>query len=244
MISFILLFQNKVRVLTVDAEIEFSIASNATGKQLFDQVVKTIGIGEIWFFGLQYEDTKGATTWLRLNKKVSAQDIKRKSKDAPYEFKFRAKFYPEEVEEELIQPITQKLFFLQVKEAVLDESVYCPPESSVLLASYAMQVKYGDHDPSVHIAGEMKDRLLPQKVIDQHSLSVAEWQGRIIKWWTQLKDMMRSVKFLLWRYRQGNFQKKLTGRVENVLLKIKSSYLARFHFPPASIKIAWAIIST
>lgn len=180
--------------MTVDAEIEFSIANNATGKQLFDQVVKTVGIGEIWFFGLQYEDTKGATTWLRLNKKLSAQDIKRSSKDAPYEFKFRAKFYPEAVEEELIQPMTQKVFYLQVKEAVLDETIYCPPESSVLLASYAMQVKYGDYDENVHKAGEIKEQLLPQKVIDQHSLSVEEWQERIFKWWSQLKDTMRSVK--------------------------------------------------
>lgn len=156
--------------------------------------MKTIGISEIWFFGLQYEDTKGAVAWLRLNKKVTAQDIKRESKDAPYEFKFRAKFYPETVEEELIQPMTQKVFYLQVKEAILDESIYCPPESSVLLASYAMQVRYGDYDASVHVAGEIKERLLPQKVIDQHSLSDEEWQTRIIKWWMQLKDMMKFVQ--------------------------------------------------
>lgn len=36
------------------------------------QVVKTIGLREIWFFGLQYVDSKGYTTWLKLNKKVSA----------------------------------------------------------------------------------------------------------------------------------------------------------------------------
>merc|ERR1712106_1319201 len=48
---------------------------NTTGKQLFDQVVKTIGLREIWFFGLQYTDVKGYTTWLKLNKKVSAQDV-------------------------------------------------------------------------------------------------------------------------------------------------------------------------
>ncbi len=35
------------------------------------QVVKTIGLREIWFFGLQYVDSKGLTTWLKLNKKVT-----------------------------------------------------------------------------------------------------------------------------------------------------------------------------
>ena len=37
----------------------------------FIQVVKTIGLREVWYFGLQYVDTKGLTTWLKLNKKVS-----------------------------------------------------------------------------------------------------------------------------------------------------------------------------
>lgn len=36
----------------------------------FLQVVKTIGLREVWFFGLQYVDEKGLTTWLKLNKKV------------------------------------------------------------------------------------------------------------------------------------------------------------------------------
>lgn len=42
---------------------------------------------------------------------VTQQDVK---KENPLQFKFRAKFFPEDVSEELIQEITQKLFFLQV----------------------------------------------------------------------------------------------------------------------------------
>ena len=60
-----------VRVTTMDAELEFTIQPSTTGKQLFDQVVKTIGLREIWFFALQYTDSKGYTTWLKLNKKVT-----------------------------------------------------------------------------------------------------------------------------------------------------------------------------
>ena len=36
-------------------------------------MVKTIGLREIWFFGLQYTDSKGYQTWLKLNKNVLAQ---------------------------------------------------------------------------------------------------------------------------------------------------------------------------
>jgi radixin len=59
-----------VRVTTMDAELEFAIQQTTTGKQLFDQVVKTIGLREVWFFGLQYTDSKGDLTWIKLYKKV------------------------------------------------------------------------------------------------------------------------------------------------------------------------------
>lgn len=61
----------EVRVTTMDAELEFKIQPNTTGKQLIDQVVKTIGLREVWFFALQYTDSKGYTTWLKQKKKVS-----------------------------------------------------------------------------------------------------------------------------------------------------------------------------
>ena len=56
------------------------------------------------------------------------------------------------------------MFFLQVKEAILTDEVYCPPETSVLLASYAVQAKYGEHNPTLHKPGHLEnDRLLPQR---------------------------------------------------------------------------------
>ncbi|MEJ1281411.1 hypothetical protein NN561_012361 [Cricetulus griseus] len=114
----------------MDAELEFAIQPNTTGKQLFDQ--------------------------------VTAQDVR---KESPLLFKFRAKFYPEDVSEELIQDITQRLFFLQVKEGILNDDIYCPPETAVLLASYAVQSKYGDFNKEVHKSGYLAgDKLLPQRL--------------------------------------------------------------------------------
>lgn len=43
--------------------------------------------------------------------KVLDQEV---PKDSPITFHFLAKFFPEKVEEELVQEITQHLFFLQV----------------------------------------------------------------------------------------------------------------------------------
>lgn len=178
-----------VRVTTMDAELEFAIQPQTTGKQLFDQVVKTIGLREIWFFGLQFTDAKGYSAWLKLNKKVNAQDVK---KETPLQFKFRAKFFPEEVTNELIQEVTQRLFFLQVKDGILSEEIYCPPETSVLLASYAVQVKYGDYNAQEHPSGFLaNDRLLPERVYQQHQMSKEQWEERIMSWWGEHKDMLK-----------------------------------------------------
>lgn len=85
-------------------------------------------------------------------------------KESPLLFKFRAKFFPEDVSEELIQDATQRLFFLQVKEGILNDDIYCPPETAVLLASYAVQAKYADYNKEVHKPGYLSgEHLLPQR---------------------------------------------------------------------------------
>ncbi|KAM7376317.1 hypothetical protein PAMP_006059 [Pampus punctatissimus] len=178
-----------VRITTMDAELEFSFHPNTTGKQLFDQVSRTIGLRETWYFGLQFVDTKGFVSWLNYDKKVMAQDVKKAN---TLQFKLRAKFYPEDVTEELIQDITRKLFFLQVKEDILGESVYCPPESAVLLASYAIQAKYGEYSKSVHQPGYMSsERLLSKRVLEQHKLSKEQWEERIQVWHEEHRCMLK-----------------------------------------------------
>ncbi|MEQ2232188.1 hypothetical protein ILYODFUR_008612 [Ilyodon furcidens] len=178
-----------VRVTTMDAELEFSFQASTKGRQLFEQVAKTIGLREIWYFGLQFVDSRGLVTWLQADKKVLSQDVK---KETPLQFKLRVHFYPEDVNEELIQDITRKLFFLQVKEAILTDEIYCPPETAVLLASYAVQAKFGEFDESVHQRGYLSsERLLPKRVLDQHKLSMEQWEERIQVWHEEHKSMLK-----------------------------------------------------
>lgn len=77
---------------------------------------RTIGLREMWYFGLQFVDAKGFPTWLKFDKRVDKQDCKK-----PLSFLFLVKFYPEDVCDELIQEVTQHLFFLQVKQAILQQ---------------------------------------------------------------------------------------------------------------------------
>uniref|UniRef100_A0A3B4FUJ1 Ezrin-like n=1 Tax=Pundamilia nyererei TaxID=303518 RepID=A0A3B4FUJ1_9CICH len=184
------MLQVNVRITTMDAELEFSFHPNTTGKQLFDQVgVMTIGLRETWYFGLQFVDIRGFTSWLNSEKKVMSQEVK---KETPLQFKLLVKFYPEDAAEELIQDITRRLFFLQVKEAILNEEIYSPPETAVLLGSYAIQAKYGEYNKSTHKPRYMSsERLLPKRVLDQHKLSREQWEERIQVWHQEHGAMLK-----------------------------------------------------
>uniref|UniRef100_A0A8C9FWV0 FERM domain-containing protein n=1 Tax=Pavo cristatus TaxID=9049 RepID=A0A8C9FWV0_PAVCR len=178
----------KVKIITVDAEMEFSCEMKWKGKDLFDLVCRALGLRETWFFGLQYT-MKGMCTWLKMDKKVLDQEI---PKEDPISFHFLAKFYPEKVEEELLQEITQHLFFLQVKKQILDEEIYCSPEATVLLASYAVQAKYGDYDPNFHEPGFLAhDELLPKRVSLQYQLTAEMWEEKITAWYAEHRGIAR-----------------------------------------------------
>ncbi|CAK9253541.1 unnamed protein product, partial [Sphagnum jensenii] len=195
-----------VSIQTMDAQLEFDIEKTALGRDLFDWVTRTIGLREVSYFGLQYIDSKGFIAWLKMDKKISDQDIainkyedhnkkhsKLTSNEPLMSFLFLAKFFPEDVAEELIQEITQHLFFLQVKQAILNMDIFCPPEASVLLASYAVQAKYGDYDEASYKPGMLADAedLLPQRVIDQYQMTPEMWEERIKIWYADHKGMSR-----------------------------------------------------
>ncbi|XP_030273921.1 merlin isoform X2 [Sparus aurata] len=165
-----------VRICTMESDMEFSCEVKWKGKDLFDRVCRTLGLRETWFFGLRY-NIKDTAAWLKMEKRVLDQEV---PKEEPITLHFLAKFYPENAEEELVQDITQHLFFLQVKRKILEEEIHCPPEASVLLASYAVHAKYGDYDPNVHKPGFLaEEELLPKRVINLYQMTAEMWEERI-----------------------------------------------------------------
>ena len=58
-----------VRIITMDAEMEFNCEMKWKGKDLFDLVCRNLGLRETWFFGLQYT-IKDTVAWLKMDKKV------------------------------------------------------------------------------------------------------------------------------------------------------------------------------
>ncbi|XP_017471406.1 PREDICTED: moesin/ezrin/radixin homolog 2 [Rhagoletis zephyria] len=180
-----------VKVVTFDSELEFNLGHRETGQELFDLVCRTIGLRESWYFGLQYVDARGHVSWLKMDKKVKDQRIQLLS-NGFYVFNFYAKYFPENVSEELIQEITQHLFFLQVKQSILSMDIYCRPEASVLLASYAVHVQYGPYDYETYKDGMLASAdLLPKKVTDQYQMTPEMWEERIKTWYMDHEPMTR-----------------------------------------------------
>ena len=171
-----------------------------------------IGLREVWYFGLQYIDSKGFISWLKMTKRICDQDIaiqkrtqqqqqqqlnskmkKCSINDSVMSFLFLAKFFPEDVAEELIQEVTQHLFFLQVKQSILNMDIHCPAEVSVLLASYAVQAKYGDYNETFNSMDKLVDveELLPRGVLEQYQMTPRMWQDKIRIWYEDHKCMTR-----------------------------------------------------
>ncbi|XP_071391454.1 NF2, moesin-ezrin-radixin like (MERLIN) tumor suppressor a isoform X7 [Centroberyx affinis] len=68
----------------------------------------------------------------------------------------------------------------KVKRKILEEEIHCPPEASVLLASYAVHAKYGDYDSNVHKPGFLaQEELLPKRVINLYQMTAEMWEVRI-----------------------------------------------------------------
>jgi len=179
----------KVRVTTFESELEFTIQNKTLGQTLFDQVIQTTGIRETWYFGLSYTDVNGNQAWLETGKKISKQKVK---KENVLKFQFMFKFFPENVEDEIIQDSTLKLLYLQSKHDILKERVYCEPEKCVILSSYAVQIKHSDYHEDTHAPGYLSDeKLLPESTIGKHQLSPEEWEEKISRFHKQHAGMGR-----------------------------------------------------
>jgi hypothetical protein len=175
--------QLDVVVSTVNSELHFSIEEKALGRELFEQVCKTLGIREVWYYGLLYTDVKGHKAWLRDDKRLLDQDI---PKDSRLALQFRIMLYPEEVEGELIQDITRHFFFLEVNEKILSQEIYCPPEMAMMMAAYQAQALCGDYSEEIHKPGCLSiEDFIPQRVLQQFNMSPETWEQTIKQYWCE-----------------------------------------------------------
>ncbi|CAF3706493.1 unnamed protein product [Adineta steineri] len=110
------------------------------------------------------------------------------------ELYFVVKFYPEDITHELIQDITRHLFYLQVKQDILNMDIYCPPDTAAHLASLSLQAKFGDYDQAVCSSESLNlenEGLLPLSCFQKIELSRSDWFDRIIALWRTHTSLTR-----------------------------------------------------
>ncbi|XP_073443843.1 tyrosine-protein phosphatase non-receptor type 3 isoform X2 [Dendrobates tinctorius] len=126
-----------------------------TGQTLLDMVFNHLSVKEREYFGLQHnEDSLDLHRWLEPNKPIRKQ----LKGGFPCSLIFRVRFFIPDPNT-LQQDQTRHLYFLQLKNDILEGRISCPLNSAVVLASYAVQSEFGDYNPSVHLPGYLLSKM-------------------------------------------------------------------------------------
>lgn len=163
-----------VRVHMLDDSVTlFQVQSKASGGTLFEQVCKQLNLLETDYFGLEYNDNRGATYWLDRDKPMSQQIGL--SANEPL-LRFMVKFYipdPSQLEEEY----TRYLFSLQIKRDLAQGHLQCNDNTAALMASYIVQAQCGDYATEdypdhTYLSSEKfvpgQDEELERRICDNH----------------------------------------------------------------------------
>lgn len=60
----------RIKVTTVEAELEFEIPASTKGTDLFKTISQNVAINETRFFGIHFVDNRNDTIWIDDSKKV------------------------------------------------------------------------------------------------------------------------------------------------------------------------------
>ena len=126
---------------TPSITLDFILKLKTTGQQLLNRVAGLLDLREVRFFGLQFVDYKGTSTWLGPSETLSSQRVR---KESPLHFQLKVRFWPRDVYAQVSDETALVLFFRQLQEMVDSGELCCPSSTAAQLAAYAAQVQYGD----------------------------------------------------------------------------------------------------
>ncbi|XP_063307949.1 tyrosine-protein phosphatase non-receptor type 3 [Pelobates fuscus] len=131
----------------------FRVNKQDIGQVLLDMVYNHLSLKEREYFGLQNtEDSLETHRWLEPSKPIRKQ----LKGGFPCSLVFRVRFFIPDPNT-LQQDQTRHLYFLQLKNDILEGRLPSPLNSAVVLASYAVQSEFGDHNSSEHFPGHLSN---------------------------------------------------------------------------------------
>ncbi|XP_032576274.1 band 4.1-like protein 5 isoform X2 [Drosophila sechellia] len=157
--------KNKIdcRVILLDnTDLSIELSKKALGSFLYEQVFYALDIIEKDYFGLQFMDANHVKHWLDPTKPIKKQ-VKI---GPPYTFRLKVKFYSSEPNT-LREELTRYLFFLQLKQDLLEGRLDCPEDKATELCALALQSELGDYDNQEHSAATVSEfRFVPEQTED------------------------------------------------------------------------------
>nr|XP_039251671.1 tyrosine-protein phosphatase non-receptor type 14-like [Styela clava] len=151
-----------VRVQLLDNTImECTLTVENTGNDCLHAVANKLDLKEVQYFGLKYCNKQMAVRWVELDKPLKKQVDKNAHDPTLY---FGVMYYVANLEL-LQQEITRYLFYLQLKNNVIDGCLPRSPQEAIELASYMLQAEFGDYNPEVHTVQYFRDFILFPEVM-------------------------------------------------------------------------------
>ncbi|KRG01091.1 band 4.1-like protein 5 isoform X4 [Drosophila mojavensis] len=167
--------KNKIdcRVILLDnTDLSIELSKKALGSFLYEQVFYALDIIEKDYFGLQFMDANHVKHWLDPTKPIKKQ-VKI---GPPYTFRLKVKFYSSEPNT-LREELTRYLFFLQLKQDLLEGRLDCPDDKASELCALALQSELGDYDDQVHSAATVSEfRFVPEQTEDLEIAILEEYK--------------------------------------------------------------------
>jgi len=149
-------------VLLDNSEVVFKVSKRDRGQILLDLVVQHARIGEVKFFGLQFNNNPETMRWLDPSKTIRKQ-FKR---NYPYILFLRIKFYATDFSM-MKEAITKYNLFLQLKLDILERKLQCSQSDAAKLSSLAVQSEFGDYDSRKH----------PENFLSHHTFIANQSEG-------------------------------------------------------------------
>ncbi|XP_045426938.1 tyrosine-protein phosphatase non-receptor type 13 isoform X20 [Pipistrellus kuhlii] len=171
--------RRKVNVMLLSGQrLELTCDTKTICKDVFDMVVAHIGLVEHHLFALallkdnEYFFMDPDLKLTKVAPEGWKEEPKKKNKaTVNFTLFFRIKFFMDDIS--LIQhTLTCHQYYLQLRKDILEERMHCDDESSLLLASLALQAEYGDYQPEVHGVSYFRlEHYLPPRVMEKLDLS-------------------------------------------------------------------------
>ncbi|XP_036115554.1 tyrosine-protein phosphatase non-receptor type 13 isoform X5 [Molossus molossus] len=171
--------RRKVNVILLSGQrLELTCDTKTICKDVFDMVVAHIGLVEHHLFALatlkdnEYFFVDPDLKLTKVAPEGWKEEPKKKNKaTVNFTLFFRIKFFMDDVN--LIQhTLTCHQYYLQLRKDILEEMMHCDDETSLLLASLALQAEYGDYQPEVHGVSYFRlEHYLPPRVMEKLDLS-------------------------------------------------------------------------